>query len=100
MQDVCQQQFLVLLFVVRAELDALERLGIGIAVEQALDRFINVLAVAQDFVEPRTRKRRAQAFLGEGRETLVITVEEPGKVWMEDPVAGQKFAQNEGLEEP
>jgi len=88
-QDVGEQQFLVLLLVVHSKLDAAQRLRFRLPLQQALYCSIYMLAVAQNLIEPRPRKRRPQPFLGKCRETLVIAIEEPRKVCVEDPVIGQ-----------
>src|SRR5208337_1068411 len=100
MQYVSKQQFLVLLLVVRAQLDPPQSLRLRPLLKEPLHRRIHVLAVAQNLVEPRPRKRRPQSFFRKCGKALVIAVEEPRKIRVEDPVPGQKLPQHERLEKP
>jgi hypothetical protein len=57
-------------------------------------------AVGEDLVDGWAREGRTQAFVGKFSEGLVVAVEEPGEIGIEDAVAGEKLAGNEGLEKP
>src|SRR5208282_4987384 len=100
MENVGEQEFLMLLFVVHAQFDPAQGLGMGIIFEQPLQMEIDMLAKAENLIEGRSRERRAQALLGKCRKTLVIAVEQPMKIRIEGLVSGQKLTQNEGLKEP
>src|ERR1035438_683634 len=103
MQDVGEQQFLVLFLVIHAELDALERFVARFYVldvlQQPLDALVDVCPIAQNFIDAGARKRGPEALLREGGEALVIAIEEPGEIFVEEAVAGKELTQNEGLKE-
>src|SRR5579863_7331995 len=56
-ENVCEQQLLVLLFMVHAQLDTPQGFFIRTTFEEPLHRAIYMLAVAKDLVEARPRER-------------------------------------------
>ncbi len=98
--DVSDGELEVLLLVLEAKRDAAQRLIFRCFLQQARDTGIDVPAIAEDFVERRARKRRAQLFFRHFAEALVIAVEEPAEVRMERRVIGDKLTENEGFKEP
>src|ERR1700722_384110 len=56
-QNVGQQQLLVLLLVVCAELDASQRFWLRLTLEEPFHRGVHMLAITSDFIEARARKR-------------------------------------------
>ena len=84
-QNVGQQQFLVLLFMIgRPVRCASAASRIRIALQQAFNGFVHVRAVAKNFLQRRPRERGAQALFRECRKALVVAVEEPGEIGVED----------------
>ena len=59
-----------------------------------------MLAITQNLFQPGPRKRSPQPLFRKCRKALVVAVEEPGKIRIEEPIAGQKLAQNKRLKEP
>ena len=98
-EDVGEEQLLVLLLMVDAELDHVERRGRKRR-QRALQRLVDVRAIGADLVErgaaqhPAPGPRVARAF------ALVIAVEQKGVALVEQAIAGDMVAQHEGFEEP
>src|SRR5579859_2109636 len=103
MLDICKQQFLVLFLMMEAQLDPPQRFLRNAdrpAFQQPIHRRIHMFAITQNFPQSRPRKGTPQALVRKFCKALVVAVEEPRKVGVEDPVARYKFAQHERLEEP
>src|SRR5579859_4375484 len=102
MLDICKQQFLVLFLMMEAQLDPPQRFLRNAdrpAFQQPIHRRIHMFAITQNFPQSRPRKGTPQALVRKFCKALVVAVEEPRKVGVEDPVARYKFAQHERLEE-
>jgi hypothetical protein len=98
--DVGEQQLLVLLLVLQAELHQLTQLGVVRARQQGGDARVHVRAVGLDFGQARPRDQaalRARVLLA---HALVVAVEQHPKAGVEGLEAGLKTFQHEGLEEP
>src|ERR1039457_210379 len=100
MQDVGQEQFLMLFLMVDAQFDPLDRFRIGFLLQQTFNSLIDVSAEGEDFLQRRSGKRGAQALFRKRCEALVIAVEQPRKIRIEEAISGLKLTQNEGLKEP
>ena len=98
-EDVGQQQLLVLLLVIDAELDQFERRRRQLG-QSALERLVDVRALVADLVQRRAAEHSALGPRMPLALALVIAVEQVGEALVERPVAGHMIAQNEGLEEP
>jgi len=90
----------MLLLVIDAKFEPRKNLGDGVFFEQLLDCGVDMSSIAEDFVEAGTGKRGPQTLFRKGRKTLVVAVEEPWKILIEEAIAGQELPQNEGLKEP
>ncbi len=99
-EDVGQHQFLVLLLVIDAELDQLERRRRKLGQSARSSASSTCAAIAAHLVQ---RRAAEHAPLGPRMPlalALVIAVEQIGEALVERPVAGHMVAQHEGLEEP
>ncbi|MNT12529.1 hypothetical protein D3C72_1474600 [compost metagenome] len=99
MEQVHQQQFLVLLLMGKAELHQGNRLVGGIA-QQHLHMLVHMAPVGQHPRQGRPGQQPPLRAWLAWPEGLVVGVEEIGEAGVEDGVAGQPLAQQEGLEEP
>ena len=99
--QVREDQFLMLLLVVQAELDEIERFHRQRAAgEQRAHALVHVRAVAQHLVETRAREHpalRPRILLA---DAVVIRVEEETERGIEGPVRRVAALEHEGLEEP
>jgi hypothetical protein len=86
--------------VVDAQFDPPQRLRVRSCLQQPLDPQVHMLPVAQNLIQPRPCKYRPQPLFRKRRKPLVIAVEQPGKIRIEQPVVRQELAQNKRLEEP
>ena len=99
MQQIGDEQFLVLLLVMRAELDQILR-RFGQIVPRRHDRAIDMCAVCSHLVQRRPRQQPARG-PGDARALgLVIAVEQEGPARIIGDVTRRMIAQHEGLEEP
>src|ERR1700678_594265 len=77
-ENIGEQEFLVLLLVVHAEFDALQRVGSWFPLEPAIQNpvhqllyaTVDMLPEAQDLLQSGARKRGAKALFREGGEAL------------------------------
>ena len=95
MEGVHQDQLLVLLLVVDAELDQVELLGGRVGIEQSVHRLVDVVAVVDD---PLVGWPGQQAALGPrltASDRLVVAVEQVRELVVEG-----RLVEHEGLEEP
>ena len=98
-EDVGQEQLLVLLLVVDAELDQRQRFGRQRR-QRALERLVDMSAIGADLVERRAAEHAAPGPRVTRAFAFVIAVEQEGVALVERAVAGDVIAQHEGLEEP
>jgi len=98
-QDVGQQQFLVLLLVVAAQLDERQCFGGGVG-QQVGQRGVHMGAVGLDLGEAGAAQQPALRAGVAGAQAFVIGVEEPRPALVEDFVVGQVRHQPHGFEEP
>jgi hypothetical protein len=98
-KNVGQQQFLMLLFVMDAELDEIEHRGRQVR-QGAFERTVDMGAVGPHLIERRTAKHAALGPCVAFPLGLVIAVEQEGIALVERLVAGDMVAQHESLEEP
>ena len=98
-KNIGQQQFLMLLFVMAAELDQRQCLGrqIGQGIEQ---RGIDIGAIGLHFVERRPSHHAAPVARVAMALGFVIAVEQERKAFVVKPVARRMIAQHEGFEKP
>ena len=98
-QNVGEEQLLVLLLVVDAELDQLQRFRRQ-GRKGSAQRLIHMFAIGADFVEGGPAQH-APSRPGVARALgLIITVEQEGVALVERRVAEHVVAEHEGLEEP
>src|SRR6516164_3110349 len=103
MQEISQQQLLVLLLVMKANLqnaEYLRQIGILGVRQQALHRHIDMCPVQGDL---RARRPCEQAAIGTrmaGPSRNIIGIEQIGEIIIEDAVSGQMLSQQEVFEEP
>jgi hypothetical protein len=98
--DVGEKQLLVLFLVIEAEKDATQRFSGRIACEKAFDALVNMMTIRENFAGAGAREGGSEVLIGKLGEGLVVAVEEPGEVGIEELVVREKFTEDEGLEEP
>jgi len=98
--DVSEEQLLMLLFMIDAEFDAAKSFSICVGLKQAFEVAIDVVAVAEDLFKSGTGEGGAQLLFRERRKPFVVTIEEPGEVPVEKPIAREEGDEDEGLKEP
>ena len=98
-EDVGEEQFLMLLLVLDAESDQLERVRRKRG-KRGHQRLVDRAAPVTDFVEARPADHAAPRALVALALAFVIAVEEIGPTLVVEAVAGVMVAQDEGFEEP
>ena len=101
-QNVRQQQFLMLLLVIDADLDEPGDLGAGLHAlrEKIRQPRIDMRAIRQNALDRRSRENAAPGARLARPLAFVIGIEAVVEGFIEHPVAGQVLGENEGLEEP
>src|SRR5580658_6541122 len=100
MQNVRQEQFLVLLLVVTAQLHELRDCPGGVPPQKFLDTRIDMLTIGKDCLERRS-SQQAAAWPGMAcADRLIIRVEQKIELIVKNPVPGQMRHEDEALEEP
>ncbi len=99
-QNIGEQQLLMLLLVIDAELDQLCRLLRKVAVEQPAERLVDVSAICAHLFGRGTREQPALGARLARADALVIGVEAIFEALFEHAVAAQEALQQERLEEP
>ena len=100
MLDVHEQELLVLLLVVQAELDEARDVGSQGACQQAIHRLVHVSAVFGHLADAGPRDDSTARSGIPGADTFVVGVEQVRVGGMERPVSAQLRLEEEGLEEP
>ena len=98
--QVRQQQFLVLLFVIDAEDDALPDVAVVPAREQLLHRLVDVPAIGENFAYRRPCQHAPVGAFVHLADRVIIRVEDIVKVVVETTVAGGELLEQEALEKP
>ena len=98
--DVHEQQLLVLLLVVEAELDERGRRRGVARVDELVHRVVDVRAVLRDLVDARPREQTALRARVPRTDRFVVRVEEVRVRGVERRVAGEPGREDERLEEP
>ncbi len=103
MENIGEHQFLMLIFVMQADLEHAEdfgqRRGLGLG-DQPLDRGVNVSAVGGDFLVGGAGDEAALGARMARTGGDIIGVEQEGEARVEDLVAGDVLGEQELLEEP
>ena len=97
---VHEQQLLVLLLMVEAEIDQVEQRWAERSIEKVVHGGVDVAPVLGDFVERRTGQQSADRARVPGADRIVVGIEEVAEHRVERPVARKFLQQQEGLEEP
>ena len=90
----------MLLLVVHAQFNPPQRLCFRTRLQQPLNSLIHMLSVTQNLIQPRPRKHSPQSLLRKRRKPLVIAVEQPWKILIEQPISRQELPQHKRLEKP
>src|SRR5262249_30480070 len=99
-KNVGEEQLLVLLLVIDAELDELSRLGPKRLLEQPAKRLVDESTIGTHLIGGGTRKQAAFGTWLPRAYALVIGVEAIFEALVEHLVAGKKAFQDEGFKEP
>ena len=100
MQDVGEQQFLMLLFVIAAEFDQLGDGRRKIVLHERRHRAVDMIAIGDDRLERGARDHAASRTRLTSADALVIGIEQEIELRIERAVAGQIRLENHSLEEP
>ncbi len=99
-QNIREQQFLVLLFVVAAEFDQFGDGRRKIVLHQRSHRAIDMLAIRVNRIQSGTRDHAASGARLTGADALVIGVEQEIELRIEHAIAAKIRLENHFLEEP
>ena len=101
MLDVGEQKLAVLLLVMQAQYEAsIGLFGRAVTREQLLERRVHMRSVLENLFQTGPRERRAQLLGGLRGNPVVVAVEQPQKVRVKRPVAGEELAEEKRLKEP
>ncbi len=100
MQNVGQQQFLMLLFMIAAELDQRCDCGRKIVLQKRRHRAVDMVAICDDRLERRTGDHAASGTGLTRADALVIGIEQETEVAIERAVVGEVLFENHSLEKP
>ncbi len=100
-QNVSQQEFLMLLFVVDPQFDDIERLVVGmIAGQKGVQRLIDMGSVGAHVVGAGAREQAATRARVPLALAFIVGVETVGVIFIEERVVGIQLRQQKCLEEP
>jgi len=99
-QQVGEDQLLVLLLVVQAQLDQVAGRGGQPRAQQVGHRLVDMLAVGAHLRQRRARQQAAARPLVARADGVVVRVEQEAEALVEAPVAGAERREHELLEEP
>ena len=100
MQDVGQQQFLMLLFMIAAELDQRCDCGRKIVLHKRRHRTVDMVAIRGDRLERRAGDHAASRTRLTRANALVIGIEQEIELAIERAITGQSLFENHSLEKP